>query len=1453
MSELDQSYYIRFIGKTDQLERQIQAITAKVDGFAKQSKEAGADLDSMLSGLQSKLAAFGGAFSTVELVKSIVNVRGEMQKLEVSFETLLGSKAKADKLMAEMTKTAATTPFEFTDVANGARQLLAYGEGADSVNDTLVKLGNISAGLSQPLNDIVYLYGTTMTQGRLYTADLNQFTGRGIPMIRELAKVFGVAESEVKGLVEAGKVGFPEVQQVINNLTSEGGMFFNLMENQSKTIAGQISNIQDAWGSILNELGKSQEGIIADTLGTVSKLLDHWEEVGKVLISVAAAAGVTKTAFVILSLAQKAQAAGGALPALKNYITQLYNLKAATEGATKAQLASNVAAKANPYILLATAIIGVATACYQWAKANDAVGSAMEDFNEKTAESEGQARALFDSLRLAEQGSQEYEKALADLNELYPDIIQAHKDSETGLLDIAKAEEAVALAVQKRVAQELIANERNAAATELVKAQMDARTDLMSLDSSSTSMFKDLFEDSGATEKQAEIKARNIATAMSKALRDGVSGLKLSELDLTTDDGKEEAEKRVNTLKTTLRAQLSQMYAELGGTKDASKALDAFFGDFHFDLFGSSISNIVQLYRTSNTEFEKVIAAALDGAERVQQVQQALGDYANNGASDGGGGGGNPGGGGGGDGTQVAAYAAAIKELTDQVAAYDAAINGADQAVIAETESKMKAARNTLMDIYNQGKLTNDELEEVVSTAKKARGSLSHGGKADAYLTSVIGDLSPSKPKKEAKKETKSRASSELTEEQKTWDAKQRLYFQEEQKRLNAMQDGFDKEWQLLKFLHAKQLHEVEVQKKKMENAAKSEGRDLTEAETTQLSISTQEADEALRLGQMKILNDVAQAYQTFGEKRAEIIRRAEEDRQKLNALKGMEGTDQGLMDKKLGMVDEQEKQALDAADLDLAKTDSAFMSWLTELEQMTLEAAIRALETAKTELANLEQDPNADEEMVAKARAKVSQAEKAVTDRKNSPKKANKEYKQWAKTIGQLGDGLQELGDSLGGVAGTALKTGGEILSFASNTISLIGQLTDGTVTSMQQTADGAARAMQAVQNAVVILAIISAVVQLVQKMISVFSNNDEARQAAQDLYEHYKALADVLDNIKEKRKEALESSTADTITQDAKKYVEALADVEQGYKNVALSRVATEEDNHHSVGYNARSHIRKGIYQGSLDAITGGKWSRGNKTLTDLANLSNEELNAIMMTMPDFWAGLDAEYREALEKRLEVWEEQQEAAYTIAEKRLGFHVDDFISDFKNALLEGEGAVETFSESIEESIRSAIINGIVFDAEAQAQIKKFYDEMNAILEDESLSEEEKAARLKAKGEEIKKYTEQKAQEAQTLQDIAGLSSESDREAEEAGFAGMSQETADELNGRFTAIQGHTYQINQTVTAILAENKNIENAIIGLASQGQEMRAYMARTANATERMVDILTTINAKGLRLID
>ena len=170
-------------------------------------EQSGSGIEEMFGKMQSAATAVVGAFSAQQFASKVLSIRGEFQQLEVAFSTMLGSASDANALMDQLVKTAATTPFDLQGVANGAKQLLAYGIEADKVNEAIVRLGDIAAGLSIPLGDLVYLYGTTMVQGRMFTQDLRQFQGRGVPIAEELAKQFGVAKEKVGELVTAGRVG----------------------------------------------------------------------------------------------------------------------------------------------------------------------------------------------------------------------------------------------------------------------------------------------------------------------------------------------------------------------------------------------------------------------------------------------------------------------------------------------------------------------------------------------------------------------------------------------------------------------------------------------------------------------------------------------------------------------------------------------------------------------------------------------------------------------------------------------------------------------------------------------------------------------------------------------------------------------------------------------------------------------------------------------------------------------------------------------------------------------------------------------------------------------------------------------------------------------------------------------------------------------------------------------
>lgn len=419
--------------------RKLAEIQTEMRRTAKVAEESGTGLDKFADRLGKLAASMGLAFGAKELVQNIVKIRGEFQQLDVAFRTMLGSAEKADALMLQLVRTAATTPFDLQGVAQGAKQLLAYGIAAEDVNDTLVRCGDVAAGLSIPLNDLVYLYGTTMTQGRMFTQDLRQFQGRGIPIAEELAKVLGTTTDKLGDMVTAGRVTSDVFQQAFNNMTSAGSRFGGLMDEQSKTITGQISNIEDAIDVMFNKLGQQSEGIINTTLSGVSYIVEHYEQFGRMLLGLVATYGAYKAAVMTVAAAQGWATAAEAIH---------YNWLVLVE---RAQKLLNATMLSNPYVLVATAIAGVVAALASMKTEAELVQEATEKYDEekqKVIEKEEEHRQKIEELtQIASDeatSTTARRDALFALEQYYPQVFKKYRTEYDVLKNIKTIKEEIA-------------------------------------------------------------------------------------------------------------------------------------------------------------------------------------------------------------------------------------------------------------------------------------------------------------------------------------------------------------------------------------------------------------------------------------------------------------------------------------------------------------------------------------------------------------------------------------------------------------------------------------------------------------------------------------------------------------------------------------------------------------------------------------------------------------------------------------------------------------------------------------------------------------------------------------------------------------------------------------------------------------------------------------------------
>lgn len=299
---------LHFMGTIDnsQFLKGIQQMQDGIKEVTETTEAEGQAMEALVQKIGQAAAAMGVGFSAVSFIKQVVQTRGEFQALEASFRTLIGSEEEANALMQQLTKTAASTPFDLKGIADGAKQLMAYGESAENVNDKLVELGNIASGLSLPLSDLVTLYGTTVSKANMDTLDLKQFKSRGIAIDEAIAEVMKVTKEDVPKLITAGQVTGDIVKQAIETMANGTGKFAGMMSEQSKTILGQISNIGDAFDMMLNEIGQSNEGLISDTLKGVSYVIENYEKIGEEIAKIIAAYGVYKG--VLISVAAYNQA-----------------------------------------------------------------------------------------------------------------------------------------------------------------------------------------------------------------------------------------------------------------------------------------------------------------------------------------------------------------------------------------------------------------------------------------------------------------------------------------------------------------------------------------------------------------------------------------------------------------------------------------------------------------------------------------------------------------------------------------------------------------------------------------------------------------------------------------------------------------------------------------------------------------------------------------------------------------------------------------------------------------------------------------------------------------------------------------------------------------------------------------------------------------------------------------
>nr|DAR83908.1 MAG TPA: tail tape measure protein [Caudoviricetes sp.] len=1391
--------------RADQIDikKDIEAIKKQFESLTEKTKEEGKKQAEVWQNLVKGATAYFTLQGASAFIKQVVAVRSQFQQLEISFGTMLKSKEKANALMAQMADLAAKTPFGLEEVSEGAKRLLAFQVPAEEVTETLRRMGDVAAGLGVPMGQLIHVYGQVKAQGKLMTNDLYQFMNAGIPIIAELSKVVGKSETEIKDMVSAGKIGFPEVQAVIKNMTNEGGLFFNLMAEQSKSLGGQISNLGDSFDQMLNDIGKASEGYISGAIQGVTFLVENYKTLGKVIAGLIVTYGAYRTAVLVNIALTKGWAVAAKEDAIAKGIQTV-----ATNAATIATKALNAAMKANPYVLVATAVVGLGAAMWALKDKTTAADKAQQDYNNQKQQSidwEQQHKQkideLIDSATNQALADTDRQKALILLQKEYPNIFAKYDIEKLKLADILKLKQEIA----KHDSEE---------------KKFQRTNDFLK--------YQD-FE-----------KILNNAKA-------GKSGYNVNELKKNSAFDKE-----------MTRVFGNSWVHKMGEVSEYIKERQKIAkNDVKGDVLASWSSNIKNL---SESEIKKELEHRQKLIADLQKQKKAGNKWASHGVNFGG-----------------DWFAFNEEELQAQSKALQAQLDKLHEQTYSYTDlskkyaAAVKQAEKELSDITKNkaGYKTEDDYKQAVATAKE---NLKQAQK-------VYDDFSVNKPKSSSKT-SKAKSELPTFDYEKDKRDKERLekdrMFEEDEAKIKAMKDGTEKRNALLVFEYEKRAETIkrkgedelqafiETEKQKAEAAGKwKKGQDFNtdtpaiQEEKARIAknqeiLNQDNLDEYTRQ-QEAMYKQLLEKYQTYTDQR--------------KAIEEKYNTDIAAMQAKLGADAPQVKKAQDEKARELKKLDilykkegTAIAKLFENMRKKTVKEIRETIADAEKEIDQLtsilDMSDKDNVDYVQNLRQQLEQA-KDTADRSDTVfgrlgKNIQAIFKfkpntiEWKEALqgvlsdaqsitgefGQLGQEFEKLGQSTGN---EALRRMGQTVQAVSNTLNR--------TLSMAQTGGSVGGGWGAAIGAVVGLVVsgfeTQARAQLEhEKKLREIATSKIAQQ------NEYNRLLYEERMLMKNNKSIFGTEEIKTSLEYLKIYEEKWLDLQEELFGDANARSYHERQglkNYNFYEEHKKRRFTPNEIKSSLDNIqvATGSHTKGalwwKKSVTDYSSITlahsdlikqngefNRSLAESLIKTKEFGEG----GKEALQKIIDLYDQAQEAQKKFDEYLqntfgdLGKSITDSVY---NSLQKGEDAFESFAKTVGNVI-GKLGKQLVYEIYVAESFKNLQEKIRKAADNNSGSKDFAEQSSRIVGEFGNTMKSKIGEMQQFLRDWNTMSSnigfdflDEQRKATEKGFARMSQDTGEELNGQF-----------RLQTQLSAE---IRNANLQIANSIKEMHQSMQSNA----------------------
>lgn len=1397
------------------------------DEYSAFKEEAGETVEAnekMSVSLTKVLGVIGGVTALKNFATELVNVRGQFQQLEIAFSTMLKSKEKANKLMLELVDIAAKTPFDLQGVASSAKQMIAYGSSAENVGDELVMLGNVAAGVGSQLSEIAYLYGTLRTQGRAYAVDIRQFAGRGIPIYEELAKVLGVTKDEVSGLVKEGKVGFKEVEQAFKNMTSESGIYYNLMQEQSKSLTGQLSNLGDAWDTMLNEIGKDTQGIASAGISGLKGLIENYETVGKILIGLIATYGTYKTALIVVRIAQDTLTARMELAIL------------VTKAQMIAQKALNTVMKANPYVLVSTVLAGLVATMWAFHDSTTASEKAQQKFNEEQknfANQEEERKKKIEELIRVIQDETETEfskiKAYEELQRYSPALSSAYTREQLAVLNLAEANKELNKERDKNSYENILKNIqqweekikslnaslKNAGqGAPLIASQIESAKANLNKWKSALSEYNRLKKETEENSKPVEVKLMEARSNREQIIR---------EYNIARQILQEEQEKIKNFPFATIPIEVQIRF---NNAQAALKGIDGTISGLESQREASE-----KTYQQAYKEAKAVYEAKLKAVEDAKKGTES-------------------------------AYKKAVEELEAAEKSYKS-LGGVTGDTLAKQENnakkdaeRQKKEQQQVAEELLQLRRTNQQEEinlmEEGSEKKRRQIELDYQKEIDAYnkAKAKYGEI-------DEVKVMKSNAESK----------RNKSFYEVDIESLQAEKDALNS---YLQEYGTFQQRKYAIAQEYADKIAKAQ----TNAEKIRLGKERDSKLSGIESNALKANIDWVTVFGEFGGMFSNMIKPALEDARKYMQTDEFKNSDASSQQAIVDAVNQMEKSLGGAGGLDFKKLGDNVQAYQNSVVSLNLakeqEAdALERLVTAQEEYENAlkngtEEQKNAAKEALANAQSNADLASANVQMQSENVEKAQKGMSETATALKanmdnvvqglqqitsggltNIYNGLIQAGKGVGGAAGK-LADSLESVPVVGWILSIIDIFKDGISIVISGLLDSVFSAVSGIIEDVLsgdlfvsigesLMKGIGSIFDAISfggfsKLTSIGSNAKEVQEAIDRLTDRNEALQGSIDALND----TIKAGRGAISVNAARKAVKYQDEQNANYLKIAQEQ-ARYSGNHHSWNY-----YWGGFTQSQINDFSNQIGRNWNGSLWDL---SPEEMKLLKGNV-DMWTQIQntgkGGYGGRLTEKLDDYIEQagkiEELETQLNESLTGMTFDSMYDSFIDTLMDMDASAEDFADNMSEYFMRAMLSNKIGELYYD-RLNEWYEDFAKRMEDGALDDNE-LDYLQGKWNGI---VSDAIKERDDIASAVGYDNKETQEQQSASSRGfgteMTHEDAGELSGRFTAVYESNLRIEtaeqqQTVaiTELRGSIGSLTSQVTGLYNIADETRTILANS-----------------------